>query len=148
MNIYIYGAGKRGSELFEIIQEFYVDKINVRGFIDREKKGTKYNLPIYDICSISCDSIIVISVFRFKLALEIALNLKEKGFSKIYWYSVENRRKTRIDFFLEQCVNCSEWSEETLFHVEMHAMDACNLNCVGCTHFSPIFKKEKLDLIV
>lgn len=78
--------------------------------------------------------------------MEIALDLKEKGFSKIYWYSVENRRKTRIDFFLEQCVNCSEWSEETLFHVEMHAMDACNLNCVGCTHFSPIFKKEKLDL--
>lgn len=145
-NLYIYGAGKRGSELFEIVQEFYADKINIRGFIDREKKGTKYNLPIYDLDSIPYDSIIVISIFRFELALEIALNLKEKGFSEIYWYSVENKRKIRINFFLEQCINCSEWSEETLFHVEMHAMDACNLNCIGCTHFSPILKKEKPDL--
>lgn len=141
--IYIYGAGNRGIEFYENIQALYAEKIYVEGFIDANKSGNLCGLPIYRITEVEKDSVIVVSVFQFEIALQIVVKLKSEGYTKVYWYNINNSRRERVDFFLEQCVDASEWVEETLFHVEMHAMDACNLNCVGCTHFSPIFEKKK-----
>lgn len=144
--IYIYGAGNRGKELVEIIQSFYEDKIKIGGFIDSYVEGQKCNLPIYKIAEISHDSIIVISIAQSDIALQIALALKKGGYDKIYWFNTYYNRRNKQDFFVEQCIMCSDWEEDSMMHVEMHAMDACNLNCVGCTHFSPIFRKEKPDI--
>jgi organic radical activating enzyme len=144
-DVYIYGAGNRGIELIENIQAQYSSMICVKGFIDREKTGTQNGILISTINSIPKDAIIVISIARFEIALQVVLELKSEGFSKIFWYNVWNKRKQCMDFFTEQCVDCKGWAEDTLLHVEMHAMDACNLNCVGCTHFSDIFPKEKPD---
>lgn len=36
-------------------------------------------------------------------------------------------------------------------HIELHISDKCNLNCRGCTHFSPLYNEigavfeEKID---
>ena len=144
--IYIYGAGDRGTELYENIQKFYVDTIDISGFIDKEKIGIKCGLPISRIDTIFKDSVIVISIFKFEVALQVALELKEQGFCNVYWYNANDYREERVNFWAEQCVDCCDWCEGTLRYVEMHAMDSCNLNCIGCTHFSPIFGDEELSL--
>lgn len=121
-SIFIYGAGERGVELLKNIDVFYRDKILVKGFVDEKKQGVKCNVPIYKIDEILKESIIVISVFNFEIALQIALELKEKGFQKIFWYNIKTTREERIDFFTDQCVDCSKWNEATLYHVEMHVI--------------------------
>lgn len=144
-DIYIYGAGNRGKELIDSLQKFYSHQIKVIGFIESYVKGEKYGFPIYSTKSIPKNSTIVVSIFQFDVVLPLVLELKKQGYANVYWYNHENIRHKRIDFFTEQCITCEDWNLDTLLHVEMHAFDACNLNCVGCTHFSPIFKKEKPD---
>lgn len=141
--IYIYGAGKRGHELLSLIDSRYNSQIFIGGFLDSCKTGYIEGYEISKPNQISTESTIVVSIADFDVALEVVLGLKTQGFLRVYWYNIKVERKTYCDFFLEQCVKCDDWSESTFAHVEMHAMDACNLNCVGCTHFSPIFDLEK-----
>lgn len=143
-HIYIYGAGKRGHELLELIKAHYKEKILVDGFIDKCKEGyvDTYKIVKLDECT-NKERRIVISVADFETALSIAIELKSENFKSIYWFNTRNHRYVYRDFYTEQCVCCKQWNEATLPHVEIHAMDACNLNCVGCTHYAPIFEKEK-----
>ena len=96
--IYIYGAGSRGKELFENIQTFYEDKVFIKGFIDREKKGFVCGLQVYEIAAVSKDDIIVISIAKFESALQVAIDLKKFGFQNVFWYNLKNIRKKREDF--------------------------------------------------
>lgn len=141
--IYIYGAGNRGKELLELINTEYGNELNIVGFVDKAKQGylDKYKIFSKDECI--QDIPVVISIADFEIALKVAIELKEVGFRKVYWYNIRNKRTYFKDFFREQCVACEEWNPATLFHVEMHAMDACNLNCRGCTHYAPVFNNEK-----
>ncbi len=141
--IYIYGAGRRGIQLYEAIKADYNEMIIVEGFIDQKVKGMVRGINVYDISKISADSTIVISIYDFETALNAAYELKKRGYTDIYWFNIRNHRKNRCDFWIELCVSCKDWHEDTLSHVEIHAMDACNLNCTGCTHFAPIFENIK-----
>lgn len=144
--VYIYGAGNRGEELCRLIEERYSASIGIEAFIDKYKEGQIGPYKV-KLCSedIPKDRKVIISIWNFEIALSAAMELKEKGFQEIYWFNVKNKRYKQKDFFVEQCVSCKGWNEATLPHVEIHAMDACNLNCVACTHFAPIFKREKPD---
>lgn len=144
-NIYIYGAGSRGRELLSLISTNYNDYLCVNGFIDKSKKGAVEQLRIVSIDKCEINNTIVISIADFEIALDVAIDLKNKGFKNVYWYNTKTQRKKYYDFFAEQCVSCSKWNKATLLHVEMHAMDSCNLNCKGCTHYSPIFERKKPD---
>lgn len=143
--IYIYGAGKRGKELLDVIRSDYNEMICVEGFIDRVKNEDPDGNRICSINDIPKDSVIVISIANFETAFAVASELRKNGFQNFFWYNIKNKRREYIDFFKEQCADCSSWGEDTLLHVEIHAMDACNLNCKGCTHFAPLFEKKKPD---
>lgn len=144
-NIYIYGAGKRGKELLDVVRSYYNEMISIEGFIDCEKTEDPDGKKIFNINDISEDSVIVISIGDFETTFSVVSELRENGFQKIFWYNIKNKRKKYINFFREQCVDCFSWKADTLLHVEIHAMDACNLNCKGCTHFAPLFEKKKPD---
>lgn len=147
MSIYIYGAGKRGREFLTVIKTSYNGEIPVEGFVDRAVAGLVEDHPVYRLSELQDKSVrIVIAVGNPRAVKEIHHTLRMVGFHDIWWYCGRHYRKEYKDLFSEQCVSCREWGEDTLMHVEMHAMDGCNLNCVGCTHFSPIFGKEVPDL--
>lgn len=145
-SIYIYGAGMRGRELLTLIKACYDRTISVEGFIDRAATGLLEGHHIHKLSELH-DKLarIVISVGDFQAAREINHMLQLAGFHDVWWYFARHYRNVYEDLFLEQCVSCQGWGEDTLLHVEIHAMDGCNLNCVGCTHFSPIFQKTVPD---
>ena len=43
-------------------------------------------------------------------------------------------------FLGKECLNLSGWGDVVMPHIELHISDKCNLNCKGCTHFSPLFE--------
>lgn len=145
-SIYIYGAGIRGRELLTLIKSCYNGRISIEGMIDRAAVGAVEGYPIYRLSELQDKSArIIIAVGDFRIAKEINQTLQAAGFHDVWWYFGKQCRKEYKDLFLEQCVSCQEWGEDTLLHIEMHAMDGCNLNCVGCSHFSPIFEKVVPD---
>lgn len=131
-DIYIYGAGMRGKELLTLIRKCYDGMISVKGFIDQSAVGKVEDYNIFRLSEIQDRSVrIVISVGDFGICREINDTLHVAGFEDVWWYLERHYRKEYENFFQEQCVSCREWGEDILLHVEMHAMDACNLNCVG-----------------
>lgn len=146
ISVYIYGAGIRGRELLTTIENCYSEGISVEGFIDRAAAGLVEDYQIYRLSELQNKSVrIIIAVVGPYIVKEIHHTLRMAGFHDIWWFLGRRYRKGYRDLFLEQCVSCRDWGEDTLIRVEMHAMDGCNLNCVGCTHFSPIFDKRIPD---
>ncbi len=146
MNIYIYGAGKNGNDVLKLIKECYSNLFSINCFLDSNKTGTIDDIPIHKIDEVDLYySTVIIALFDFKEATKTFLELKQRGVKNIWWFK-NSKKAFGKNFFNEQCISCEKWQEYMLEHVEMHIMDACNLNCRGCTHFSPIFKKEIPDL--
>ena len=142
MDMYIYGAGVNGKKLYELIHDVYKMNIRIRGFVDREKKGALEGTPILKLEELTDkNATIVIAISKFPVAAEVCELLKEKEYQNIWWFRGEKRIFGQ-DFWEEQCVSCKGWGGDMLEQAEMHVMDACNLNCRGCTHFSPIFERE------
>lgn len=142
MNICIYGAGQNGQRVFGMLGDYFGEKICVKAFVDGIKQGDINGVPILKIDNIEDDdTVIIIALFDFKEATRVFLELNKRGYKNIWWFKTPKKILGR-DFFDEQCISCEGWKEYMLEHVEMHIVDACNLNCRGCTHFSPIFEKE------
>lgn len=159
-----YGAGNCGKEALDkylervpggddIVQDTQ-EKCNdalhgseiLKGFIDSKKTGNYCGYPIISVSEIQeKDTNIVITIKDRYSAGEVYNRLKRIGINHIYWYNGEDSRKLNGDFLQEECIDCSSWGECVLPKVEMHIADHCNLNCKGCTHFSPIFGKELPD---
>lgn len=146
-DIFLYGAGNGGRTLLSKIREFYDEDVNVEGFIDRQKTGSVEGVPVYRIEDIAKDKTILVTLINFDKALEVAVWLKEQGFDDIWWHDFEvwHRRRKYMSFIKDQCISCKGWTKDTMYHIEMHIMDECNLNCAGCAHFSPILPKGKPD---
>ncbi len=141
---YIYGAGVFGQKAIDLIDSQY-SSFAISGFIDRNKTGELCGRTICRIEEVDGDPIIIIAIEKFDTAVSIYKNLHKLGFVRIFWFYKEKKviGKTFIE---EQCIDCSGWAEGgAIAQVEMHIMDACNLNCRGCAHFSPIFNKDIPD---
>ena len=136
-HIYIYGAGNYGTKLLRIIDIYYSKNISVDAFIDREKEGEINGVKITKLDFVSTDVIIVIALKHINIAMNVYRDLSRKGYSCLWFFLDE--KDVKGDFFKDQCINCQLWDRGVLPQVEMHIMDACNLNCRGCSHFSPIF---------
>ena len=145
-SIYIYGAGQRGRALLSLIKNYYDGEISVEGYIDRAAVGTVEGYPVYRLSELQDKTAkIIIAVAAPYSAKEIHQTLQMAGFYDHWWCEKPWRRKVYRDFFSEQCISCQEWGDDTLVSVDIYAMDACNLNCVGCTHFAPIFEMKIPD---
>lgn len=146
-SIYLYGAGRRGKAALRILEKKCNSDIKVLGVIDQKEdiKNTSYKIfHLYDIDHIEKGASIVICIADGNISMEVFFMLKRKGIKDIWWF--RGRQIADIDdFFLDYCINCRDWSQNMIWQMEMHIMDACNLNCRGCTHFSPLFEQETPD---
>lgn len=148
--IVLYGAGKEGKDLVRRIGIFQ-DEIKIMGFVDSFKKGSYCGYPILsldELQKIKAD--IIITVRDQTVMKEIYDGLLGYRAGRIYWHYAHREfsyADTYEDFLREECIHLKDLAREKgiLSHVEMHISDYCNLNCRGCTHFSPIFERRLPD---
>lgn len=139
MNIYFYGAGKRG---LKALREYEKDgkEQRITGFIDSAKKGELEGVVIKNLLEITdVKATVVITPSDKGIINEIYDTLKKQGFSNIYRYTPEWNNQKQVHFLDRCCEYIGDWGDTVLKQVEMHIVDGCNLNCRGCSHFSPIF---------
>lgn len=145
MNTYIYGAGNIGKRLALKMEKY---EITLAGFIDSYKTGFYLNYPIVPLENVSCEDNIIISVLNTNSILEIYKKLRNKKIKNIYWFYDANQNgglQGNKDFLQDECMKLTDWGELIMPHVELHISDKCNLNCKGCTHFSPLFEEIGAD---
>jgi molybdenum cofactor biosynthesis enzyme MoaA len=61
--------------------------------------------------------------------------LPEKNGLKIYLYNMRRKSAKRL-------------KQRTLLRFEVNVTDHCNLNCISCTHFSPLSEEKYIDVEV
>ena len=140
MKVMIYGAGKRGRAIAE--KWMGTQDCEITGFYDKEKTGTIMGIPVAKYEDGFRERPVIISVAKWKTVREIQHDLLCAGYTKIYWF----RKNLYDDTFRGQLEDTSTWDDAVLPQAEMHLSDACNLNCRGCTHFSPLFHHIDADL--
>lgn len=139
--MYFYGLGECAESALKSIKE--MNQLHLlNGVIDSHKKGKWNGIDIVDLCNINRKEIIIITVQNTRYVKQIWQILKEQRFENIYFY---NFIKPRKDFLVECCTQITDWGDSVLPQVEMHIANHCNLNCKGCTHYSPIFEKSFPD---
>lgn len=139
MKTYIYGAGNIALHIIAKMEKY---KEEITGFIDSYKTGEYEGYPIILLEDVEKDSNVVISVLNTNSILEIYQKLRLAGVSNIYWFydTIQNdANNDNLGFLQKECLNLSGWGDVIMPHIELHISDKCNLNCRGCTHFSPLF---------
>lgn len=138
MNYYIYGANAYGEKAKRIIESIYGK--TVKGFLDSYKTGLFKGLRITSIEDVDEGDNIIIAVQKPGSAVEIDKLLRNRMGMHIFWYGNLDGKLEQINSFEEdECLNTLYWQDGVLPHLEVHVSDKCNLNCKGCTHFSPLF---------
>ena len=138
MGYIIYGAGKRGAGLRDRLKSEY--GIEPVGFFDTYKTGSVEDKAILDMDDSDRDGIVIIVSPVAYTATDMYYEVKRRGYRHIYWYNPMIGRADAEEGFLErECICCDSWGDNILPELELHIADNCNLNCKGCTHFSPLF---------
>lgn len=143
-NIVFWGAGNHGRFALHDFENYSGKTEHLKGFYDLNKKATIQNQTMLSDGEIDWEQdIIVITCDNTSLVANIYETLKRNNVNDFYWYT--GVKKTDIDngFVDSFCVSCKEWGNLILPQAEMHVVDYCNLNCKGCTHFSPLFSREQ-----
>lgn len=140
--IWFYGAGKIGTQAYGKIALDSQAKQRFAGFIDSGKAGCIcQGERIVSLEQTSIDDIVVITVAKNTTSVEIYDLLHKRGYKKIFWY--QGSKQEKFGGFLDECCeSCVLWGDIVLPKAEIHVVDFCNLNCRGCAHYSPIFKRE------
>lgn len=145
MKMYIYGAGNVGKIAARMARNYGILG-DIAGFIDCCQPREVDGVYVFRVDEVGQeDARVLIAISDESVAQDVFCELHKRGFSDVWWFS-GNNIKFGKDFWEEQCISCENWADNMLWHVEMHIMDACNLNCRGCTHFSPLFKMEMPNL--
>lgn len=129
--VYIYGTGAYSDYVYQRM----ADRYTVIAFVDRYKDGKKNGLDILHPDKIQQMETVIISVQNIYTCVEIYKDIYSKS-KTIYWYW--NGMKGE-DFLYDECIDITTWGETVLPRLDIHLSDRCNLNCVGCTHYSPLF---------
>lgn len=146
MNIVVYGAGKNGLLIKNRIEKFYNKEYTIKTYIDANKEGMIDNIPIIKPEQFVGNEPVVISLANRKAALGIFRTLKKRNIENIYLYlKLDNPCYEGTDFLENECIKIVGNPNEMIHHIEMHAVDFCNLNCKACIHYAPLFKREEFD---
>lgn len=144
MGLYIYGTGKIGSKVDNCLKLY---DLQSDGYLDSFKTGYFLEKKIQSLDNINEEDIVIISVLNTNSILDIFHRLRGYGVKNIFWFYDAYQNKLKYDdFFKEQCLDMTEWKSLIIPHLELHISDRCNLNCKGCTHFSPLFNEENAIL--
>lgn len=145
--IYFYGAGKYGTKALKCFLNEKNGLYDFKGFLDTNRNvGEKHEgykiLPLADAPKMA---IILITVASANQIVRIYELLYRAGYCNIFVFS-DGKIAYKGDFLLDYGESTAVWGECVLPQAEMHVSDWCNLNCRGCTHFSPIFEHEFPDI--
>lgn len=143
-NVIIFGAGKLGKRLVNIFEK--CREVVIEGIADNASVTLDARYPILNVEETKNQGFdVIIAIANPKSVVEVYMQLKSLGYKRIFWYNtnVGERRPEYGNVFLTDCM---DWGECVLPQVEMHVVDCCNLNCRGCTHFSPIFSNRIPDI--
>lgn len=133
MDIILYGAGTQNLRL--AYQPITSAGYRVIAICDRDKRkqGQQFrgititspeNLSVLD--QAMQDYTVVITIRTAKTVAEVKEQLKSLKHAKVYTFE---------EFFSEKKLNCTI---KRINQIQTHVVDHCNLNCVRCTHFSPL----------
>lgn len=140
--VWIYGAGKRGSEAYRKYITYNNQQNEFAGFVDSYKCGQICEgIRISELKDVPREDIIVIAVVDSEKIVQIYDLLREHGYNNVLLFD-NKRDKHKTTFIDNCCIDCSNWGDAVLPQAEIHISDYCNLNCRGCTHYSPIFPKR------
>lgn len=140
MEYMIYGAGVRGRRIFEKWEGTSLAEF--MGVFDQKAEGSLLGIPILRFEEGPRELPVVISLAKWETVMEIEKALRAAGYEKIFWY----HENPYDDTFEGQIDDMQAWGDSVLRQAEMHVSDACNLNCRGCAHFSPLFHQIDADL--
>lgn len=140
MQLYFFGAGKVGRKALSRCKDY--DNSYTISLVDNKLKGRMDDIPIIPLNEVPINGIVVITVYAPKIIKDIYMQLKNANYQNIYVYLEHTIRNESGDFLTDECVCANDWGECILPQAEMHITDWCNMNCQGCTHFSPIFEKN------
>ena len=143
--IWIYGAVKRGLEAYKKYATYNNQQNMFAGFVDSYRCGQLCaGIKISELTEVPREDIIVISVASSDKIVQIYDLLRELEYNNIFLF--DNERNMQKTAFIDNCcIDCSNWGVAVLSQAEMHVSDYCNLNCRGCTHYSPIFSRQLPD---
>ncbi len=148
IEVFVYGAGYVGKKVYEKVSEYY-SELSIIGYIDEEKKGNLYDIPIIRLEDYNRLEVpVIIALERRKSVLQVYGNLRKKGAKNIYMYQNRNNpRYEEQEFLSDECIKILADADHIIPHIETHAVDYCNLNCKACIHFSALYKKEEQDTL-
>ncbi len=134
-NVYIFGAGRDGKAVYDILTTWLAGDFRIIGFIDndKDKQGTTYcGLPV-----IACEDIdistpalaVVIGIVGAKVFQDIKEELRELGLQ-------ENRDFFHYSEFLSVYF---AYAKQKLFihNISFLPSTVCNLRCECCLNFTP-----------
>lgn len=143
MKIILYGMGEFGEHAIHRIEKYYPN-YQVDGVIDSFRKLSGQGIQQISIDSVCDKSIpIVITISKRRTVVEIYKKLKSFHFENVYVYlRRDNIVQRNSDFLENECKKIIGLPNEIIPHIEMHAVDYCNLKCKACIHFSPLFLED------
>lgn len=135
--VVIFGAGNVGKKLIAEIEK--TKGILIEGVADNANDVSIEKYPKVDVCNKKyTKTSVIIAMYDIHAAVEVYTQMNDLGYTSIFWYNGEFGLPNE-DFGNIKLISKPYWGECVLPQVEMHIMDCCNLNCRGCTHFSPLF---------
>lgn len=139
MDIIIYGIGTNCEKVIKKIKKY--SNFKLLGLADSYKNENQWGIPMIDVevCVEEYKNVpIVISIRNPQRILQVYYKLKSLGYMNIYRF-LDKDYCWNSDFFQGNCVKLENIGKCWLPRLEMHAANHCNLNCKGCSHFSPLF---------
>ena len=143
VKVYFFGPGAMGKIAYERWSGYAPNDLQLVGYIStRRGAGETYNgLPIVRPEAVEKDATVVITL-GYQQVKEAYAELTRCGIRDIRRFLGLTYAGENVEFLRDECIELHEVDKATLPYVEMHVVDHCNLNCRGCSHFSPTFPKE------
>lgn len=144
--MYFFGAGQAANKAYEYLKREKNGCSRLVGIIDTYKSGHWKEYKICKIEEVGVQDTIVITCKAPDLIIQIAQMLLDKNYENVFYFDYTYPYNgERYDFLNQSCKRISILDKVLIPHLETHVSDVCNLNCRGCTHFSPLFKESRVD---
>lgn len=149
--IYLYGAGKVGELIYSILK--YLKGSKRCSFIDSKAGGQKNGIPILcieDIGMLENECIIITASAVYRES--ICKNLESRGIFDAYMITEKLIGEIRL---IQNIIYEKEYENDhklartipqRQLSFSVHLCEHCNLNCAGCSNFSPLAKEEYTDI--
>lgn len=138
--VYIFGPGRSGKVACERWNMYDDDGYQLVGFISTRRPAGDIcmGLPVVRPEEVDQNAVVIFCVSREDVP-GLYERLWKHGVRKFFRYRDSAIPTGETNFLSNECVRVDTCDKGTLGYVEMHVTDHCNLNCKGCTHYSPIF---------